>query len=65
MCYHISFEVKLESITDLFPDLIINDNLEIEFPTAIYVDGFAHGMRPVMLTSRKDGKKRNWYTCTS
>ncbi len=57
MCYHISFEVKLESILDYFPDLIVDSQLEVEFPSAAYVNGFDHGMRPVMLTGRKDGKR--------
>jgi putative SOS response-associated peptidase YedK len=57
MCYHISFEVKLESVLDYFPDLIVDSQLEVEFPTAAYINGFDHGMHPVMLTGRKDGKK--------
>ena len=57
MCYHVSFEVKLESITDIFPDLVVDPQLQVEFPTSAYVNGFDHRMHPVMVTSRKDGKR--------
>jgi len=57
MCYHISFEVKLESITDIFPDLVVDPQLQMEFSTAAYINGFDHKMHPVMVTSRKDGKR--------
>ena len=57
MCYHISFEVKLESILDVFPDLVIDHQLDVEFPTASYVNGFNHRPHQVMVRSRKDGKR--------
>lgn len=57
MCYHIAFEVNLESIKDYFPDLIIDPQLEMNFPKAAYVNGFDHGFQPAMLTGRKDSKK--------
>ena len=57
MCYHVSFEINLESITAYFPDLVIDPQLEINFPKAAYANGFDHGMQPVMLLGRKDGKK--------
>ncbi|MEJ7672697.1 MAG: hypothetical protein WKF59_08285 [Chitinophagaceae bacterium] len=43
MCYHISFDVKLESIKDYFPDLVMDPQLEMNFPKAAYVNGFDHG----------------------
>ena len=57
MCYHISFEVNLESIKEHFPDLVIDSQLEMNFPKAAYVNGFDHGFQPAMLTGRKDGKR--------
>ncbi len=57
MCYHISFEVDMESIIDYFPDIIVDPQLKVNFPAASYVNGFNHGMQPVMLTGRKDGNK--------
>jgi len=57
MCYHISFEVKLESITDYFPDIIIDSQLDVNYPTAAYINGFDHGMQQVMLRGRKDSKR--------
>lgn len=57
MCYHIAFTVKLESILDYFPDLIVDDQLDIDFPVSNYMNGFNHEMTPVMVLGRKDGKK--------
>ncbi len=57
MCYHIAFEVKLESILDVFPDLIVDHQLDVDFPTAGHISGFLHKPHQVMMTSRKDGKK--------
>ena len=58
MCYHVAwFTVKLESILDYFPDVVVDDQLDIEFPSAQYLNGFNHDMTPVMVLGRKDGKK--------
>ncbi len=57
MCYHISFEVKLQSIADIFPDLVVDPQLDLNFGSAAYINGFNHQMHPVMLTGRKDGKR--------
>lgn len=56
MCYHISFELKLESITDYFPGLIIDSQPEMEFTPSAYIDGFLHQPHRVLLKSAKDDK---------
>ncbi|MDQ6890687.1 MAG: SOS response-associated peptidase [Bacteroidota bacterium] len=56
MCYHISFEVKLESILDYFPDLVIDTQTEMNFTTAAYMNGFDHPPVKCIAKSRKDGK---------
>ena len=57
MCYHIASDVTLESILNVFPNLVIDHQLDVEFPTASYINGFDHKPQQVMLTSRKDGKR--------
>lgn len=57
MCYHVSFEVSLQKILEVFPDLLIDSKLSEYFLSASYVNGFDHRMHPVMLTGRKDGKR--------
>ena len=57
MCYHISFEINLESITAYFPDIIVDPQLQMNFPVATYVNGFDHTMHPCMLIGRKDSKR--------
>lgn len=57
MCYHVSFEVQLEKIMEILPGLVVDPQLQLDFPSAAYVNGFDHGMHPVMVTSRKDGQR--------
>jgi putative SOS response-associated peptidase YedK len=57
MCYHISFEVKLESVLDYFPDLVVDNQPEFEYPSAPYLDGFRHPGVRAIVESRKDDKK--------
>lgn len=54
MCYHISFEVKLESVLDYFPDLVVDTQVDMEYPSASYLNGFNHPSVKVILKSRKD-----------
>ncbi len=56
MCYHISFEVKLESILDYFPDLVIDAQTEMNFTTSAYMNGFDHPPVKCIAKSRRDGK---------
>ena len=56
MCYHISFQVNLESILDYFPDLIVDNQLDVNFPVSSYLNGFDHPSVPVVLRGRKDNK---------
>lgn len=48
MCYHISFEIKLESILDYFSDVVVDQQLNIDFQPASYINGFDHKMHPAM-----------------
>ncbi|MEP6949111.1 MAG: SOS response-associated peptidase family protein [Ginsengibacter sp.] len=57
MCYHISFEIKLESIANYFPDVVIDDQPELEFSPSPYINGFSHLPHRVMVQSTKDNKR--------
>ena len=54
MCYHISFEVKLESITDYFPDLVADEQTKLDFSSSPHFNGHDHPMVNVIVKSRKD-----------
>lgn len=56
MCYHISFEIKLESILDYFPDVVVDQQLAIDFQNANYINGFDHKMHPTMHFDTVDKK---------
>ncbi len=56
MCYHISFEVKLESVLDYFPDLVVDKQSNIDYPSATYLNGFDHPMVKTLVHSKKDDK---------
>ena len=54
MCYHISFESKLESIEEFFPGLVINEQTELDFGTSAHYNGHEHPMVNIIVKSRKD-----------
>src|SRR4051812_29704978 len=58
MCYHISTEVSVESIIKVFPDVIIDPQLKLEFPSQPYLNGFDHPEIPVIVKSRKRDETR-------
>ncbi len=41
MCYDISFTVDIESIYDYIPDLIFDDQIEIDFDLSAHIAGHA------------------------
>lgn len=54
MCYHISFEIKLESLEDYFPGLVIDNQPEMDSITKPYLNGFDHPSIKAIVPSRKD-----------
>ncbi len=57
MCYDISFKVKMEQLSDYFPDLIFDDQVELEFPAFDHVQGVAvFGQHPIIYIGREDLK---------
>jgi putative SOS response-associated peptidase YedK len=56
MCYHISFEVKLESILDYFPETVVDSQITMDFPSASYINGFDHKMHAAMYFDSVDRK---------
>lgn len=58
MCYHVSVEVEMESILDVFPDLVVPEvQLEVQFQKTAYQNGFDHKTGLLMLRSRKTQKR--------
>ncbi|OIR07664.1 putative SOS response-associated peptidase YedK [mine drainage metagenome] len=56
MCYDVSFTVNIKQLSDYFPDLIFDDQIEINFEAAIHVVGHAYGNHPIIYVSRDDLK---------
>lgn len=56
MCYDVSFTVNVKELTDYFPDLIFDDQIEINFDAAIHVVGHAYGNHPIIYINREDFK---------
>lgn len=57
MCYHVSVNVPLGDILEVFEDLVVDPELSTGFLPAPYINGFDHKLQPVMVTSRKDSKR--------
>lgn len=57
MCYHVSVNVPVGDIVEVFGDLIVEPGLRDDFLPSPYINGFDHKMQPVMLRSRKDAQR--------
>ena len=56
MCYDVSFTVNIKELSDYFPDLIFDDQIEINFEASIHVLGHSYGNHPIIYTNRDDFK---------
>lgn len=57
MCYDISFKVKIEQLSDYFPDLIFDEDIEIVFESIDHIQGVAlFGKHPIIYINREDLK---------
>jgi putative SOS response-associated peptidase YedK len=52
MCYDISFTVDLKQLSDYFPDLIVEQQLEFDFEAGIHVIGHNYGEHPIIYRAR-------------
>lgn len=56
MCYDVSFTVDVKQLSDYFPDLIFDEQIEINFEAAVHVMGHAYGNHPIIYVNREDFK---------
>lgn len=56
MCYDISFTVNLKQLSDYFPDLVWDDQLELDFTIGAHIIGHAYGQYPIIYKNRDDNK---------
>ncbi|MGN6438399.1 MAG: SOS response-associated peptidase [Agriterribacter sp.] len=55
MCYDISFHVNIAQLSDYFPDLIFDSQIEINFDAGIHIMGHAYGEHPIIYANQEDG----------
>jgi putative SOS response-associated peptidase YedK len=55
MCYDISFTVEIKELSDYFPDLIHDEQLEINFD-GTHIIGHLYGNHPIIYRNREDNK---------
>ncbi len=53
MCYDISFTINLKQVEDYFPDLIYDDQIEINFDP-VHIMGHNYGEHPIIFRNRED-----------
>jgi putative SOS response-associated peptidase YedK len=53
MCYDISFQVNIKELSDYFPDLIFDSQMEMNFD-GTHIMGHAHGEHPIIYRNRED-----------
>ncbi len=55
MCYDISFTVEIKELSDYFPDLIFDEQLEINFE-GTHIVGHLYGNHPIIYRNKDDNK---------
>jgi putative SOS response-associated peptidase YedK len=55
MCYDISFTVEIKQLSDYFPDLIFDEQLEINFD-GTHIIGHLYGKHPIIYRNKEDNK---------
>lgn len=57
MCYDISFEVNMRQLSDYFPDLVYDDQIDIDFQPFDHVQGVSvYADHPILYINRDDFK---------
>ena len=54
MCYDISFTVSIKKLSDYFPDLVFDAQIEMNFDATIHIIGHDYGNHPIIYTNRQD-----------
>lgn len=55
MCYDISFKVKIQELVDYFPDLIFDEQLQLDFD-GTHIIGHNYGEHPILYRNNDTGK---------
>lgn len=56
MCYDVSFTVQVRQLSDYFPDLIFDEDIQLDLDFATHIVGHAYGNHPIIYTNRDDLK---------
>ncbi|KAA9037126.1 SOS response-associated peptidase [Ginsengibacter hankyongi] len=56
MCYDISFTINVRELSDYFPDLVFDDQLEINFQGAVHIMGHGYGKHPIIYYNKEDNR---------
>lgn len=56
MCYDISFTVGIKQLSDYFPDLVFDTQIEINFDANIHILAHDYKEHPIIFRNREDGK---------
>lgn len=56
MCYDISFTVEIKELSDYFPGLVFDDQIELDFEAGTHIIAHAYGDHPIIYKHREDQK---------
>jgi putative SOS response-associated peptidase YedK len=54
MCYDIAFTVNIKELKEYFPELILDEQLSIDFSQAVHIMGHGYGEHPIIYRHRDD-----------
>lgn len=57
MCYDISFTVDIKKISDYFPDLVWEDQIKINFPESVHIQGHGYQNHPIIFVPKNETAK--------
>ncbi|MEO6549677.1 MAG: SOS response-associated peptidase family protein [Ferruginibacter sp.] len=55
MCYDISFSVNMRQLSDYFPELVFDDQLNLDFEFGTHIIGHAYGEHPILYVDKASG----------
>lgn len=57
MCYDVSFTVDIKQIADYFPNLIWEDQIKINFPESVHIQGHSYQNHPIIFIPKNEDEQ--------
>ncbi len=55
MCYDISFQISIAELSDYFPDLVFDSQINLDFDATVHILGHGYPAHPIIFKNQTDG----------